>query len=86
MSSNPEGLRIALDRIAEEKEKRTGFLDLGCLGLAELPEVLFELDHLRVLVLGQWWLDQESAGKKPVPTWPRTNWTVPSPGFIDYAV
>jgi internalin A len=44
MSSDPDGPAIARARIAEEKEKRTGFLDLGRLGLTELPEELFELD------------------------------------------
>ena len=43
---HPEGLAIARVRIAEEKEKRTGFLDLGRLGLTELPEELFELEYL----------------------------------------
>jgi hypothetical protein len=46
MPSHPEGLAIARSRIAEEKRKQTGFLDLGRLGLTELPEELFELEHL----------------------------------------
>jgi hypothetical protein len=59
MSSHPEGLAIARARIAEEKEKRTGFLDLGRLGLTELPGELFELDDLRGLNLGIRWQDRE---------------------------
>jgi internalin A len=45
-------MAIALARIAEEAEQRTGELDLSNLGLASLPEALFELRHLRVLDLG----------------------------------
>ena len=52
MSSNPEGWAIALQRIAHEAEARTGALDLGMLGLTELPEELFALTHLRELSLG----------------------------------
>ena len=55
MLSHPEGLAIARVRIAEEKEKRTGFLDLGRLGLTELPEELFELEYL-------WGLNGEAGG------------------------
>ncbi|MEI7461727.1 MAG: leucine-rich repeat domain-containing protein, partial [Pirellula sp.] len=50
--SHPEGLAIARRLIAEEAEKKTGFLDLGMLGLTELPNELFGLDHLRGLNLG----------------------------------
>ncbi len=50
--SNPEGLEIARRLIAEEAEKKTGFLDLGFLGLTELPDGLFSLTHLRGLNLG----------------------------------
>ena len=57
MPSHPEGLAIARVRIAEEKEKRTGFLDLGRLGLTELPEELFELEYLWGLNWGRWWRD-----------------------------
>jgi hypothetical protein len=46
MRSRPEGLAIALARIADEKTNRTGFLDLGRLGLTEVPKELFELEHL----------------------------------------
>ena len=40
-----DGLVIARERIAEETRARTGFLDLGQLGLTELPEELFTLRH-----------------------------------------
>lgn len=58
MASNPQGLAIALKRIAAEKEKRSGFLDLGELGLSEWPEELWELEHLTRLNLGVGWLDE----------------------------
>ena len=47
-----DGERIARQRIAAEAEQRTGFLDLGGLGLTSLPPELFRLTHLRVLNLG----------------------------------
>ena len=53
--SHPEGLAIARRLIAEEAEKKTGFLDLGNLGLTELPNELFGLAHLRGLNLGAWY-------------------------------
>src|SRR5208283_2735691 len=59
MPSDREGLAIARERIAAEKEKRTGFLDLGLLGLTELPEELFELEHLWGLNLGSSWRDEQ---------------------------
>src|SRR5271157_2350152 len=49
MPSDPEVLAIARVRIAEEKEKRTGFLDLGLFGLTELPEELAGLSALQSL-------------------------------------
>ena len=52
MSSNPKGWAIALQRIAHEAEARTGALDLGMLGLTELPKELFALAHLQELELG----------------------------------
>jgi internalin A len=58
MPSNPDGLAIALARIAAEKSARTGFLDLGMLGLSELPTELFELEHLTGLNLGAFWRDE----------------------------
>jgi hypothetical protein len=45
-------MAIAQMRIAEEASRRTGGLDLSNLGLASLPEALFDLKHLRVLNLG----------------------------------
>ena len=50
--NNQDGRRIALERIAREAEERTGTLDLGQLGLTELPEELFGLIHLQRLNLG----------------------------------
>jgi internalin A len=46
-----DGYQIALERIAAEREARTGRLDLGGLGLSRLPEELFELEWLEHLVL-----------------------------------
>jgi internalin A len=45
-------LSIARERIAREARDRTGSLDLGRLGLTELPAELFTLTHLRRLNLG----------------------------------
>ncbi|MDB6134344.1 MAG: hypothetical protein JWM59_2587 [Verrucomicrobiales bacterium] len=50
-----EGLKIARERIAKEREERTGFLDLGRLGLQNWPEELWELEHLIELNLGRGW-------------------------------
>ena len=47
-----DGLTIARERIAEEAHARTGFLDLGRLGLDELPAELCDLTHVRRLNLG----------------------------------
>jgi internalin A len=55
MPSDPKGLAIARARIAAEHENRTGFLDLGKLGLTELPEELFALENLWGLNLGAGW-------------------------------
>ncbi len=55
--SEQDGLAIARQRIAREQEEQTGYLDLGMLGLTELPEELFELQHLRALNLGAGWED-----------------------------
>src|SRR3982750_2237854 len=60
MPFHPDGLAIARARIAEEKEQQTGFLDLGRLGLTELPEELFELVHLSGLNLGAFWWDEQN--------------------------
>ena len=54
-----EGSARARQLIAEELERRTGFLDIGLLGLTELPEELFDLQHLRGLNLGAWYVDGE---------------------------
>ncbi|MDR3634775.1 MAG: hypothetical protein P4L84_13305 [Isosphaeraceae bacterium] len=59
MPSDPEGLVIARARIAAEQEQRTGFLDLGRLGLTEFPEELFALEHLQGLNLGMLWRDEQ---------------------------
>jgi internalin A len=53
MSEQGSGLEIALQRIEKEAQERTDFLDLGRLGLTELPEDLFRLTHLRRLKLGR---------------------------------
>ncbi|MCF7960743.1 MAG: leucine-rich repeat domain-containing protein [Pirellula sp.] len=58
--SHPEGLAIARRLIAEEADKKTGFLDLGNLGLTELPDELFGLAHLRELNLGRWLYTDEN--------------------------
>ena len=50
---------IARRLIAEEREKKTGFLDLDNLMLTEVPVELFELTHLRGLNLGSWYLDED---------------------------
>ena len=57
--SNPEGLAIARQLIATEAQQQTGFLDLGMLGLTELPEEIHQLSHLRRLNLGGWYDDED---------------------------
>ena len=53
-----DGMVIALERIAEEAEQRTGRLSLRNLELEWLPEELFALTHLQELDLGaDWWND-----------------------------
>lgn len=47
-----DGMEIARERIAKEAEEKTGFLDLGCLALSELPDELFDLQHVKHLNLG----------------------------------
>ncbi len=54
-----DGLNIAWARIVAEKSARTGFLDLGRLGLTEMPAELFELEHLSGLNLGVGWDDKD---------------------------
>src|SRR5258707_981809 len=53
-----DGFSIALERIAREAEEKTGFLDLGRLGLTTLPDALFGLSHLRRLNLGEGYWDE----------------------------
>lgn len=57
MPSAAEGLMIARARIAREREKRSGVLDLGHLGLTEWPDDLWDLPHLTCLNLGIGWTD-----------------------------
>lgn len=64
MPSASEGLTIARARIAREQEKRSGFLDLGNLGLTQWPNELWELAHLTCLNLGVGWTD-DSHGFHP---------------------
>ena len=45
-------LEIALRRIRKEAKEKTGVLELGDLGLPELPPELFQLKHLETLKLG----------------------------------
>lgn len=49
MSQPFDGLVIARQRIAEEAKARTGFLDLGGLGLTTLPPELYGLRQLQSL-------------------------------------
>jgi internalin A len=58
MAHNHHGPGIARERIAEEVRMRTGSLDLGRLGLDELPADLFILTHLRRLNLGDSFFDK----------------------------
>jgi len=53
------GIEQARRLIAEERDKKTGLLDLGNLGLAELPDELFELPHLQWLNLGAGFFDEQ---------------------------
>ena len=52
---------IALQRIAEEAEQRTGILDLRDLGLTSLPPQLAELTHLEDLNIGSEFLPKKEA-------------------------
>jgi hypothetical protein len=52
MADDFDGERIARELIANEARRKTGSLDLGDLGLTELPAELWELTHLRRLNLG----------------------------------
>ena len=53
-----DGIEMARRLIADEREKKTGFLDLGNLRLTEVPVELFELTHLHSLNLGIWYVDE----------------------------
>jgi hypothetical protein len=46
-----DGFSIGRERITRELKERTGFLDLGQLGLTALPEELLGLWHLQWLNL-----------------------------------
>ena len=59
------GIETARWLIAEEREKRTGFLDLGNLELTEMPSEVLELTHLRSLNLGAWYLDESRKDLQP---------------------
>ncbi|MEZ4931367.1 MAG: hypothetical protein R2788_04445 [Saprospiraceae bacterium] len=48
---------LALKLITQEKEERTGKLDIGRCGLTELPEELFELVWLEELVVSNMWIE-----------------------------
>jgi hypothetical protein len=47
-----DGIDEAQRRIREEKEQKTGKLDLSGLGLIELPTEIGELGHLKELHIG----------------------------------
>lgn len=56
-----DGYQEALRRIEENKRTRDTFLDLGNLGLTEIPEEVFDCIWLEHLNLGWWyptWFDQ----------------------------
>src|SRR5580658_4504747 len=59
MTEEADGPAIARRLIAEEAAAQTGFLDLGRLGLTELPEELFALKHLRRLNLGAFYRQED---------------------------
>ena len=58
ISATMPSIERARRLIAEERARRTGSLNLGNLGLTELPEELFELTHLRSLNLGTGYGDE----------------------------
>jgi hypothetical protein len=61
MSEGTDGEAIARERIAQEADERTGDLDLGTLGLTELPDALFDLKHIKRLNLGALYGDELGA-------------------------
>jgi internalin A len=60
--SDSHALRIARARISRESDALTGYLDLGQLGLTELPAQLFDLKHLRRLNLGSGMFGEHEGG------------------------
>lgn len=53
-----DGIDMARCLIADERDKKTGLLDLGNLRLTEVPVELFELTHLHSLNLGTSYVDE----------------------------
>jgi hypothetical protein len=51
------GIETARRLAAVERERKTGSLDLGNLGLTQIPSEVFELTDLFSLNLGTWFLD-----------------------------
>lgn len=45
--------------IQKVKEEKSPVLDLGNMGLHEVPKAVFDLEHLEILILGKWYFDQE---------------------------
>jgi internalin A len=72
MGETADGRTIANQRIAAEAEARTGFLDLGGLGLTALPPGLFGLRHLRELNLGAGIQQQDGRYHEVYKPWDRT--------------
>ncbi|MDB6136662.1 MAG: Leucinerich repeat protein [Verrucomicrobiales bacterium] len=72
MPDEPESLRIACERMAREKEERSGFLDLGELGLQTWPEELWELGPLTGLNLGLGWYEN-GQWRASQPVWAQTS-------------
>ena len=56
-----DGLAVARERIAREAAEKTGFLDIGYLGLSRLPDELFALKNLRRGNLGRQYWDEKVA-------------------------
>lgn len=62
---NTNGWDVARRRIEAEREAQTGVLDLGQLGLLDLPPELFELNILVGLNLGERYRDEEGEVHHP---------------------
>ena len=68
-------MKTAIEFIQEAKEKDLEFLDLGNLGLTELPDELFELQNLRGLNLGTRyyqsgeWKHSANSGRQNIIKW-----------------